>query len=115
MVALRAFLLFWLVLMLAYSGMVMGSHGADFLSPFNAAVARVGWEGQFSLDLAGFLILTAFWIAWRHGLSMLGILTAVVVVSAGMIGVSLYVLIASLAARGSVRDLLLGSARANNA
>ena len=114
MVALRLFLVFWFVLMLAYTGTVIARDGVDFLMPFGAAVARLGWEGQFGLDLAGFLVLTAFWIAWRHGLSALGVLSAVVVVSGGMIGVSIYVLLASLAARGDASVLLLGSQRARS-
>ncbi|MBF9152344.1 hypothetical protein [Novosphingobium jiangmenense] len=109
MVALRAFLLLWLSLMVAYTVMVVAGHGLDFLSPFSAAVARFGWEGQFSLDLAGFLILTAIWIAWRHGMSAIGVPIAVLMVSAGMIGVSLYLLLASVAARGDVKVLLLGA------
>jgi hypothetical protein len=46
--------------MLAYTGTVIARDGVDFLMPFGAAVARLGWEGQFGLDLAGFLVLTAF-------------------------------------------------------
>jgi hypothetical protein len=38
----------------------------------------------------------------------------VVVVSGGMIGVSIYVLLASLAARGDASVLLLGSQRARS-
>lgn len=114
MVALRVFLLIWLVLMLAYTGTVIAHVGADFLTPFNAAVARFGWEGQFGLDLLGFLVVTASWITWRQGASAMSLLTALLVVSAGMIGVALYLLIVSMSARGDMKVLLLGRTRAAN-
>lgn len=115
MVALRVFLVLWLTLMVAYTHLVIAHDGVDFLTPFHAAVARVGWEGQFSLDLAGFLVVTAFWITWRQGASLLALLTALVVVSGGMIGVCAYLLIIGMAARGDVKVLLLGPGRARSA
>ncbi|MBB4613016.1 hypothetical protein [Novosphingobium taihuense] len=109
------FLIVWLIVMIGYTSVVVVGLGPDFLKPFQKIVEDKGWPGQFGLDLLGFLLLTAFWIGWRHGSGLTGTTLALVVVSGGMIGVSIYLLIAIARCRGDIRSLLLGQDRARDA
>jgi hypothetical protein len=54
------------------------------------------------------------WLAWRHAFSPSGIVLGVVGVFGGILVLALYLLLASLDARGDVKVLLLGRVRGGN-
>ena len=100
------------VIIAAYTSVVVMNHGLGLLPIFFGDIARMGWPGQFNLDFTGFLTLSAFWVAWRHGFSAGGLGLGVLAFFFGAPFLTLYLLIASYRTEGDVRALLLGPSRA---
>jgi membrane protease YdiL (CAAX protease family) len=96
----------------AYTAVVIGQHGIDFLSPFFRDIAKMGWPGQFNMDFWSFLILGSIWLMWRHHFSPLGLLFGLCIFAGGAPFLSAYLLVASFQAKGDVKELLLGKRRA---
>ncbi|WP_204113758.1 hypothetical protein [Shimia biformata] len=86
----------------------MSKEGIDFLSPFLAEIMALGWQGQFNLDFACYLVLSALWIAWRHGFSLGGFLIAGLAALLGILVFAPYVLVQISRAEGDPRRLLMG-------
>lgn len=112
MLLLRIVLVAFLVVLTAYTAVVISNHGWNLLAVFFGDVRAVNWAGQFNLDLMGFLLLSAFWTAWRHHFSSRGLALAVVAVFGGMAFLTIYLLIASYQVRGNINALVLGTRRA---
>lgn len=109
MLPFRLFLSVLLVVIVTYTGVVIGRHGVvDFAPIFFGDIAKMGWTGQFNLDFAGLLLFSALWVAWRHRFSAAGIALAILAVVAGTPFVCVFLLIESLRSGGDVRALLLG-------
>lgn len=98
----------WLVLA-TYTGIVIARHGIDLLPIFFGDVARVAWPGQFNLDFLCFLVLSALWTAWRSGFSAGGLALALVAFFGGAGFLLPYLLWLTLAERGDMRRVLLGT------
>lgn len=94
-----------------YTAVVIGEHGVDFLTPFYADIAKMGWPGQFNMDFHAFLILGSLWLMWRHHFSALGLLFGLIIFAGGAPFLCTYLLIASFQATGDVKELLLGKTR----
>jgi hypothetical protein len=107
MLILRTVLVIHFAILLAYTLIVIENHGMTLFPVFFGDMAAMAWPGQFNLDFAGFLALSALWTAWRNGFSALGLLLAVVAFFGGMAFLSAYLLILSLGTT-DIRDLLLG-------
>jgi hypothetical protein len=97
-----------LVVVAAYTGVVVARHGLGFLPVFFGDIAAVGWAGQFNLDFLCMLLLAALWVAWRHRFSAGGLALAVAAVFGGAPFLCVYLLIESMRLRGDVGALLLG-------
>jgi hypothetical protein len=95
-----------------YTVVVIGEHGVDFLTPFYADIAKMGWPGQFNMDFHAFLILGSVWLMWRHHFSVLGLLFGLIIFAGGAPFLCSYLLVASFKANGDVKALLLGTQRA---
>lgn len=95
-----------------YTVVVINEHGVDFLTPFYADIAKMGWPGQFNVDFGAFLLLGSIWLMWRHHFAPLGLLFGLVIFAGGAPFLCGYLLIASLQTKGDVKALLLGSKRA---
>ncbi|MGB0522413.1 MAG: hypothetical protein ACPGJS_05605 [Flammeovirgaceae bacterium] len=95
-----------------YSFQVIVNFGWDFLDLFFKPITEVTWTGQFNLDFSLFVFLTIVWIAWRHQFTPKGIGLALLSV-VGMVYVAPYILVASIQAKGDVKELLLGKARSH--
>jgi hypothetical protein len=113
MVLLRVLLATMLVVLSAYTTIVITNHGWNLLPVFFGDIAEMVWPGQFNLDFSGFLVLSALWTAWRHHFSLLGLALSVVALFGGMAFLTVYLLAASYQVRGDARALLLGPTRAN--
>jgi hypothetical protein len=111
----RLFLAVFLLTLSAYTAIVIANHGWNLLAVFFGDIAKMGWPGQFNLDFMGFLALSALWTAWRHNFSPAGLALSVVAFFGGMGFLTIYLLIESFRAKGDVRALLLGPARAARA
>lgn len=112
MLPLRIVLVAFLVVLTVYTAAVISNHGWNLLAVFFGDMRAVNWAGQFNLDFMGFLLLSAFWTAWRHHFSLRGLALAVVAFFGGMAFLTIYLLIASYQVRGDVSALLLGVRRA---
>lgn len=108
----RFYLAVWILAIAAYTFVTISQHGLDYLTPFFADIAKMGWPGQFNVDFLGFLCLGGLWLAWRHHFSLGGIALGVAILAGGMPLLGTYLLIHSFRTGGDVKALLLGEARA---
>ena len=95
-----------------YTAITVGNQGVNLLSYFFEAISEMGWQGQFNLDFAMFLVLSALWTAWRHEFSPAGLGLGAVASVGGMLFLATYLLILSFQTKGDIRQILLGTARA---
>lgn len=108
----RLFLAACTLVLLAYTGVTIANHGWGLLPIFFGDMAAMTWPGQFNLDFFMFLLLSGIWVSWRHRFRPAGLALGVLAVFGGMLFLSLYLLVATVRARGDVRVLLLGPERA---
>jgi hypothetical protein len=113
MTAFRVLLVAIFGVILVYTLIVIANHGMGLLPIFFGDMAEMGWPGQFNLDFMGFLLLSGFWLAWRHHFSPLGLALGVLGVFGGAPVLTAYLFATSFAVNGDVKQLLLGSTRAN--
>jgi hypothetical protein len=111
--AFRTFLVVFFLCLGGYTLIVGMNHGWDLLPLFFADIGAMTWAGQFNLDFTGFLVLSALWLAWRHDFSAVGLALGAVGFFGGMGFLTVYLFVASLAARGDPKVLLLGRRRAS--
>lgn len=109
----RLLLIFIVAIVGLYTVVVIGEHGVDFLTPFYADIAKMGWPGQFNMDFHAFLILGSVWLMWRHHFSAFGLLFGLIIFAGGAPFLCIYLLVASFKADGDVKVLLLGKERAS--
>jgi hypothetical protein len=82
------------------------------MSVFFGDIVAMTWPGQFNLDFSFFLVLSGLWLAWRHHFSPLGLALGLAALFGGSPLLATYLFLASIRAKGDVRVLLLGKARA---
>jgi hypothetical protein len=111
--AFRVLLVVVFVTICGYTAVVVANHGSNLFPVFFGDIGKVAWAGQFNLDFMGFLTLSALWLAWRHQFSPLGCMLGVLGFFGGAPLLTAYLLYQSFAAKGDVRILLLGEARAD--
>ncbi len=109
----RALLVLMLIVLSAYTAIVIANHGINLLAVFFGDMAAMAWPGQFNLDFLGFLILSGIWTAWRHQFSLAGLGLGVLAFFGGMMFLTIYLLIVSLKTKRDIRAMLLGVARAS--
>ncbi|MEM8695070.1 MAG: hypothetical protein AAGE05_03500 [Pseudomonadota bacterium] len=112
MTAFRILLVASLMGISGYTAIVVADHGINLFPDFLGDIAAFGWPGQFNVDFLSFLTLSALWVAWRHRFSAAGLCLAVPAFFGGGLFLTVYLLIASFAAGGDARILLLGPDRA---
>jgi hypothetical protein len=112
MTALRALLIVMWVIIVGYTAVVIANHGMGLLNVFFGDMAAMGWPGQFNLDFMSLLTLSALWVAWRHQFSSAGLVLGVLAFFGGSLFLTTYLLIVSGQAKGDMKAVLLGKARA---
>ena len=112
MLGFRILLVLMLLVLIAYTGVVIASHGWNLFPVFFEDMTAMTWPGQFNTDFMGFLILSGLWTAWRHHFSPLGLLLGLIAVFGGIIFLTIYLLVVSGGAKGNAKVLLLGPRRA---
>jgi len=110
--AFRSLLVVILVTVVVYTSVVVVDHGLDLLPIFFGDMVEMTWPGQFNLDFLGFLVLSGFWLAWRHEFSAAGLALGVLGLFGGVPVLSVYLLVASFRCDGDVPALLMGAERA---
>ena len=111
---LRILLIIIFVVIAGYTVPVVINHGVNLFPTFFGDVAALGWAGQFNVDFACFLALSATWVAWRHQFTSGGIALGIVAFFGGALFLSIYLLVGISAANGDAKVLLLGPARASS-
>ena len=111
--AFRVFLVMIIIGIVSMTGVVGFKNGWNLLPIFFGDMASLTWPGQFNFDFMCFLLLSGFWLAWRHHFSPGGILLALAGVFGGIMLLAPYLLIASYKADGDIKVLLLGTGRAS--
>jgi hypothetical protein len=101
-----------IVIVVAYTGIVIGSPGWGLLSVFFGDIKAMGWPGQFNMDFSCLLILSGLWVAWRNHFSPAGLALGVLALIGGTPLLASYLLLASIQAKGDVKVLLIGQKRA---
>jgi len=81
------------------------------LPVFFGDMRAMTWPGQFNFDFMGFLLLSGFWVAWRHRFSPGGLILGLVAILGGIMFLSLYLFVASHKSKGNVQELLMGRSR----
>lgn len=114
MTAFRVLLLAIFMCISAYTAVVVSNHGLGLLPIFFGDITRMEWPGQFNVDFASFLTLSAVWLAWRHHFSPSGLVLGLMGFFGGALFLSVYLFFASFSAKGDMKELLLGKTRAHS-
>ncbi len=107
----RTVLIVIFVAISAYTAVVIANHGMGLLPIFFRDMAAMEWPGQFNLDFMCFLVLSALWVAWRHGFSVGGLMLGLIAFFGGALFLSAYLFVESFRVKGNVSHLLLGQGR----
>ena len=111
MTAFRILLVAILATIVVYTVPVILNHGLTLFPVFFGDILKMGWPGQFNLDFLGFLVLSAFWTAWRNQYSTSGLGLAVLAFFFGAPFLTTYLLFLSFQTDGDVKAMLLGAQR----
>lgn len=111
MLAFRIILAVIFTYLATYTAIVIYNHGWNLLPVFFGNMSSMGWPGQFNTDFMGFLVLSAFWLAWRNDFTAPGLFLAVCGFFGGMMFLAPYLFIMSYKCGGSMPRLLLGNNR----
>ena len=114
MTVFRILLVVMILVLGAYTLMVGLDPGWNLFPAFFGDMAAMTWAGQFNLDFLCFLMFSGLWLAWRHRFSPGGLVLGVLGFFGGTMVLAPYLLFASLKAKGDMKVLLLGEARAAN-
>ena len=97
-----------------YTAPVVLNHGINLFPYFFGDIAQMGWAGQFNLDFLGFLVLSAFWTAWRNSFSSSGFGLAILAFFFGAPFLTAYLLFLSFRCDGNIDAMLLGQHRTSS-
>jgi hypothetical protein len=114
MTAFRILLVVLWTIIVVYTGIVIANHGWGLLEIFFRDMAEMGWPGQFNLDFTSLLTLSALWVAWRHEFSRGGLALGLLAFFGGGLFLTTYLLVVSTQAKGDMKEVLLGKARATS-
>lgn len=82
--------------------------GPDLLTHYSSAILSMGWQGQFNVDFACYLILSGIWMSWRTGFTRRGIILGVVAPVWGILFFAPYLVYLAKTTGGDPREMLLG-------
>ena len=94
-----------------YTIIVVANHGTNLVPAYFTDMFSLTWTGQFVADFTSYLVLSAFWVAWRHEFSAAGFGLAALALVGGMLVFGLYLLFALKQAKGDPVKLLVGPRR----
>ncbi len=111
MLPLRILLTAMLVLVAIYTGVVMVNEGLTLYTVFLNDLLAMNWAGQFNLDFFCYLVLSGLWVAWRHAFSAAGIAMGIVASLAGILFLSVYLIVCITRENGDMKGVLMGVQR----
>ena len=105
----RLFLLIIALSVIGYTLPVIQSEGILILLPtFFGEMNNLNWQGQFNLDFLTFLLMSAFWTAWRNKFTLRGNLLAIGAFFLGAPYLAIYLIYLSFVCEGDIKLMLLG-------
>lgn len=108
----RVFLVAVVLIVNIYTAITIADHGMGLYPIFFGDMADMTWRGQFNLDFLCFLILSGFWVAWRHQFTVAGLALGFAAFNLGAPFLAGYLLVVSYQTKGDIAAMLLGPARA---
>jgi len=108
MMILRIVAIFYFVAVAALTVAAVSDTGWNLVEVFVGNIAAMNWSGQFNVDFAAYLTLSAIWIGWRHKFSTGGILLMPLAQVGGILFLTPYLLWAIADAKGDPVKLLIG-------
>ncbi len=111
MVKFRILLSLFIIGICIYTGMVINNYGLNLLPVFFGDLWAITWPGQFNFDFMCLLIISGFWISWRHNFSLTGLVLGLLGLVLGTMFLAPYLMIVSYRVEGNVQELLLGKIR----
>jgi hypothetical protein len=109
--AFRILLVTMLLILVAYTAVVVANYGLNLFPYFFGEMAAMTWSGQFNLDFMGFLLLSAVWTAWRNQFSAQGLGLSVLAFFGGILFLGIYLLYLIRQCKGDMVRVLAGDTR----
>jgi hypothetical protein len=101
-----------ITVILVYTGAVGLTHGWGLFPVFFGDILAVTWPGQFNVDFSCLLLFSGLWLAWRNHFTVGAVALGLLGVVGGTMLLAPYLLWISFQARGDMKVILLGPARA---
>lgn len=108
-ISIKFLLIVQTLLLIAYTLYVGISEGWIFINVAMNNVQALNWNGQFTLDFSCYLVLSAFWIAWRNKYTASAIFIALVAAILGIVVFAPYLLYLLFKEEGNIQKLLVGN------
>ena len=108
MLILRAVAVFYFIAVAVLTVTAVSDTGWNLVEVFAGDIMAMNWSGQFNVDFAAYLTLSAIWVGWRHRFSTGGILLMPLAQVGGILFFTPYLLWAISQAGGDPVKLLLG-------
>ena len=112
MPVLRVVAIFYFLAVATLTYTAVGQTGWNLVDVFVGDIVAMNWSGQFNVDFAAYLTLSAIWIGWRHKFSTAGIALMPLAQVGGVLFLTPYLLWAIADAKGDATTLLIGKDRA---
>jgi hypothetical protein len=109
----KALLILFSVTIWVYTIAVLANSDSGSLGVFFTDIMAVTWRGQFNVDFLCYVILAAFWIAWRNCFTPIGIAMAIIGGSLGMLFLAPYLLSNVIKKKGNLTLVFLGDQKAD--
>jgi hypothetical protein len=108
-ITLKLVLLAQTLSLVIYTYLAQMNEGWGLVGQVSKNLIAMGWNGQFNLDFACYLLLSAWWILWRNDFKPISFAIAIL---AGLIGIMFFApyLVYLLAAeKGNLKRVLVGN------
>ena len=96
------------LLLLVYTYFAGTNEGWNLLAYLLEHVQNLGWAGQFNLDFACYLLLSALWVLWRYRYRHAAWPLALLAMVGGILFFAPYLLFLLQRHRGDLKAVLLG-------
>jgi len=104
----RTVLIVYFIAVAALTVTAVNDSGWTLVDVFIGNILALNWSGQFNVDFAAYLTLSAIWIGWRHNFSATGIALMPLAQVGGILFLTPYLLWAIANTGGDPVKLLIG-------
>lgn len=93
---------------LFYTYLAVRNEGWGLLDQVTKNLMEMGWNGQFNLDFATYLLLSGLWILWRNAYTASSFVLAFLAATIGILFFAPYLMYLLTKERGDMRRVLTG-------